>query len=66
MKITYNQTYELDVTIDQVPNRDLYRLQLIRIDPTAPPDVSKQEYYFEPHQLKELAAYFGEVANGVN
>ena len=66
MKIVYNEAYEVDVLIDQVPDKDLYRLRLIRIDPLAPPDVTQQEYYFEPHQLKQVAAYFNEVTNGIN
>lgn len=66
MKIEYNQNYHLDVTVDQVPDKQLYRLTLSKLDPMSPKFNSKQEYYFEAHQLKQLANYVSEVANGIN
>ena len=66
MRIEYNQNYHLHVEVDQVPDKQLYRFTLSRRDPMQPKYDSKQEYYFEPHQLKQFANYLNEVANGIN
>lgn len=66
MKIEYNQNYHLEIVVDQVPNKQLYRLRLKRIDPMVPKYDSTDEYYFESHQLKAVAQYLNEVANAIN
>lgn len=66
MKIEYNQNYHLDVTVDQVPDKQLYRLTLNKLDPMEPKYDSKQEYYFEPHQLKQFVEYLNGATDGIN
>lgn len=61
MKIIYNQNYHLDVTLDQVPDKPLYLLKITRIDPEAANFSRTEEYYFEPHQLKQLVDFFAEI-----
>lgn len=65
MKIVYNQNYELDVQVVKVPEKDLYQLKLTRLDPMEPKYYSRQEYFFEPHQLKQLASFLSEAADGI-
>ena len=66
MKIVYNQNYELDVQVIKVPEKDLYQLKLTRLDPMEPKYYSRQEYFFEPAQLKQLSDFLNEVSNGIN
>lgn len=66
MRIVYNQNYELDVQIIKVPEKDLYQLKLTRLDPMEPKYYSRQEYFFEPHQLRQFAEYISEVTNAIN
>lgn len=65
MRIVYNQNYELDVQVIKVPEKDLYQLKLTRLDPMEPKYYSRQEYFFEPEQLKQFASHLNEVANGI-
>lgn len=65
MRIVYNQNYELDVQVIKVPENDLYQLKLTRLDPMEPKYYSRQEYFFEPEQLKSFASYISGVADGI-
>ena len=66
MKIEFNQNYTLDVSVTQVPDKPLYQLKLTQLDPMQPRYSQSHEYYFEPHQLNQLADYLSEVADGIN
>lgn len=65
MKIVYNQNYELDVQVIKVPEKDLYQLKLTRLDPMEPKYYSRQEYFFEPDQLKQLSTFLSELCNDI-
>ena len=63
MKIRYNQNYELDVQVIKVPEKELYQLKLTRLDPTEPKYYSRQEYFFDPNQLRQFVSHLDEVVN---
>lgn len=66
MKIEFNQNYTLDINVTKVTGMpDLYELKLTTLDPLMPKYNHSRDYYFEAHQLKQLANYLSEVSNAI-
>lgn len=65
MKIQYNDTYQLDVDLERVSDKDLYRLVLNKIDTSAKSYTSMHEFYFEKKQLKQFVDYLNGATDGI-
>lgn len=63
MRIKYNDTYELEVNLVKVQDKELYQLNIVGIDNTRPWHATAQEFFFEKHQLKQLIEYINGAAN---